>query len=288
MFRSIPIAIASASLFGCGKGTPASGDAAVPTASSAAAPSGAVAPGSAAAHAANAPSGPPSFGPDVDPPEAQQARADLVRRIERDGPPWEDSAPWDPRVLDAVRRTPRHLFMPGAPIRLAYGDHPNPIGHGQTISQPTVVAIMTDAIDLTGAERVLEIGTGSGYQAAVLSVLAREVYSIEIVEELGTTAKKRLADLGYKNVHVRVGDGYKGWPESAPFDRVLLTAAPPEIPAALVNQLKDGGILVAPVGPETAVQRLVRWTKRGSELAKEDLGAVRFVPMVRDREQAKP
>jgi protein-L-isoaspartate(D-aspartate) O-methyltransferase len=292
VFRSIPIAIASASLFGCGKGTPASGDSAVPTTSSAAAPIGAAesaGPQAAQAAQVNAPSGPPSFGPDVDPPEAQQARADLVRRIERGGTPWEGSSRWDARVLDAVRRTPRHLFMPGAPIRLAYGDHPNPIGHGQTISQPTVVAIMTDAIDLTGAERVLEIGTGSGYQAAVLSVLAREVYSIEIVEELGNTAKKRLAELGYKNVHVRVGDGYKGSPESAPFDRILLTAAPPEIPEALVNQLKDGGILVAPVGEETAVQRLVRWKKRGSELAKEDLGAVRFVPMVKEiRDKANP
>jgi protein-L-isoaspartate(D-aspartate) O-methyltransferase len=283
VFRSIPIAIAIASawLFGCGKSTPASGDAAVPSTTVSPAKQG----GSSAMPGSDqtAPSGPPSFGPDVDPPEAQEARADLVRRIERDGPPWEDSAAWDARALDAVRRTPRHLFMPGSPVRLAYGDHPNPIGHGQTISQPTVVAIMTDALDLTGSERVLEIGTGSGYQAAVLALLAREVYSIEIVEELGNTAKKRLAELGYKNVRVRVGDGYKGWPEHAPFDRIILTAAPPEIPRALLEQLREGGILVAPVGEETAVQRLVRWTKRGGELAKEDLGGVRFVPMVREK-----
>lgn len=272
VLRSIPIAIASASLFGCGKSTPASPDADVPApaSTSAAEPARAADPGS------------PVFGPDLDPPEAQQARADLVRRIERGGAPWDDSGPWDPRALDAVRRTPRHLFMPGASVRLAYGDYPNPIGHGQTISQPTVVAIMTDALDLTGAERVLEIGTGSGYQAAVLSLAAREVYSIEIVEELGNAAKKRLAELGYKNVYVRVGDGYKGWPEKAPFDRILLTAAPPEIPGALIEQLREGGILVGPVGEETAVQRLVRWTKRGGELVKEDLGAVRFVPMVRE------
>ena len=283
VLRSIPIAIASASLFGCGKGPPASGDAVTPAATSNPAGANAAPAAVPPPSGAPSPSGPPTFGPDVDPPEAQQARADLVRRIERDGTPWDDSGPWDARVLDAVRRTPRHLFMPGAPVRLAYGDHPNPIGHGQTISQPTVVAIMTDALDLTGAERVLEIGTGSGYQAAVLALLCREVYSIEIVEELGNTAKKRLAELGYRNVHVRVGDGYKGWPESAPFDRILLTAAPPEIPAALLEQLREGGILVAPVGEETAVQRLVRWTKRGGGLAKEDLGAVRFVPMVKDQ-----
>jgi protein-L-isoaspartate(D-aspartate) O-methyltransferase len=284
VLRSIPIAIASASLFGCGKSTPVSGDAAVPTTTSASSHGASGAPGGSGAAGAQeaAPSGPPTFGPDLDPPEAQQARADLVRRIEKDGEPWDDSGPYDPRVLDAIRRTPRHLFMPGAPVRLAYGDHPNPIGHGQTISQPTVVAIMTDALDLTGTERVLEIGTGSGYQAAVLAISAREVFSIEIVEELGNMAKKRLAELGYRNVHVRVGDGYKGWPESAPFDRIVLTAAPPEIPAALLEQLREGGILVAPVGPETAVQRLVRWTKRTGELAKEDLGAVRFVPMVRE------
>jgi protein-L-isoaspartate(D-aspartate) O-methyltransferase len=279
--RSIPVVIASASLFGCGKGMPASGDAAVPATTAASSPAASGATGATpGGPPAAAPGGPLSFSPDLDPPEARTARADLVGRIERGGEPWDDSGPWDPRVLDAIRRIPRHLFMPGAPILLAYGDHPSPIGHGQTISQPTVVAIMTDALELTGAERVLEIGTGSGYQAAVLSVLSRDVYSIEIVEELGNTAKKRLADLGFKNVHVRVGDGYKGWPEHAPFDRILLTAAPPEIPAALVEQLKDGGILVGPVGDVAAVQRLVRWTKRGKELVKTDLGAVRFVPMV--------
>lgn len=275
--RSIPIALASASLFsGCSRSTPAPGDAAAP------APAGtAASPPSAESSPAPPGSGAPQFGPDLDPPEAKQARADLVRRIHTGGDPWDSSGPWDRRVLDAIKAVPRHLFMPGSPIRAAYGDHPNPIGHGQTISQPTVVAIMTDALDLKGGERVLEIGTGSGYQAAVLAVLVRDVYSIEIVEELGTSAKKKLAELGYRNVHVRVGDGYKGWPEHAPFDRILLTAAPPEIPAALIEQLKEGGVLVAPVGEESQVQRLVRWTKRAGKLDKEDLGAVRFVPMVR-------
>jgi protein-L-isoaspartate(D-aspartate) O-methyltransferase len=273
--RSIPIAIASASLFsGCSRGAPAGSDAAI-TPAPASSPAQETKPESSQAPAAKA------ITPELDPPEAKQARAELVRRIQGGGDPWDSSGPWDTRVLDAMRNVPRHLFMPDAPPRAAYGDHPSPIGHGQTISQPTIVAIMSDALELTGPERVLEIGTGSGYQAAVLSVLAREVYSIEIVEELGLAAKKRLEELGYRNVHVRVGDGYKGWPERAPFDRILLTAAPPEIPQALIDQLKEGGVLVAPVGEEGQVQRLVRWTKREGKLAKEDLGAVRFVPMVK-------
>lgn len=215
-----------------------------------------------------------------DPPEAREARARLIRSIQAGGEPWEGAGPWDPRVLDVMREVPRHLFAPSLPMRQAYADQPQPIGHGQTISQPTVVAIMTAALQLTGAERVLEIGTGSGYQAAILGRLAREVYTIEIVAPLGEAAKERLQRLGYANVRVRIGDGYKGWPEAAPFERVLLTAAPPEIPRALIEQLAEGGILVAPVGGEGEVQRLVRWTKRGGALKKEDLGAVRFVPMV--------
>ncbi len=203
-----------------------------------------------------------------------------MRRIVRGGEPWEGSGGWNEQVLEAMRAVPRHLFMPGAPFHLAYSDRPNPIGYGQTISQPTVVAMMTNALNLKGNEKVLEIGTGSGYQAAVLSMLAKEVYSIEIVEELGKSAEQRLNELGYSNVRVRVGDGYKGWPDRAPFDRILLTAAPPEMPKELQDQLKDGGILVAPIGGEFEVQSLVRWTKRGNEFQKENLGAVRFVPMV--------
>jgi protein-L-isoaspartate(D-aspartate) O-methyltransferase len=183
-----------------------------------------------------------------------------------------------PRTLDALREVPRHLFAPQASVAEAYANHAMPIGHGQTISQPTVVAIMTDALRLDGSERVLEIGTGSGYQAAVLARLAREVDSIEIVPELAAQATARLRSLGITNVNVRAGDGYRGWPEHAPYDRIVLTAAPLELPPALVEQLRDGGILVAPVGDDD--QMLYRWTKRAGEMLRESLGAVRFVPMV--------
>ena len=195
----------------------------------------------------------------------------------------------------------RAMFMPEHGIASAYRDMPFPIGHGQTISQPTVVALMTQALALEGTEKVLEIGTGSGYQAAVASLLARELYTIELVEALGRRSQKLLSELGYTatpganaaerahhadgavrlgrgNVHVRIGDGYAGWPEQAPFDRILLTAAPPQMPAALVAQLADGGVIVAPIG--RGEQQLVRWVKRGNELDKKVLGAVRFVPMV--------
>jgi protein-L-isoaspartate(D-aspartate) O-methyltransferase len=209
---------------------------------------------------------------DPDPQAARDARARMVDEVARLDPQL------SPRVLDVLREVPRHRFMPGASLSDAYWNGAHPIGHGQTISQPTVVAIMTDALALDGAERVLEIGTGSGYQAAILAKLAREVYSIELVPALATSATERLRALGYANVHVKQGDGYLGWPEHAPFDRILLTAAPPELPDALVAQLRDGGIIVAPVGERE--QMLYRWTKRGDELKRETLGAVRFVPMV--------
>lgn len=207
-----------------------------------------------------------------DPVEAQLARQRLVRSLAASLPSLDD------RVIAALSKTPRHLFMPLASLANAYEDHAHPIGYGQTISQPTVVAIMSDALALTGAERVLEIGTGSGYQAAVLSLLAKEVFSIEIVPELGEVARRRLEALGYSNVRVKIGDGYQGWSEHAPFDRVILTAAPRELPHALVEQLRDGGLVVAPVGEEE--QFLYRWTKSGGGLRSERLGAVRFVPMV--------
>ncbi|HZR83118.1 MAG TPA: protein-L-isoaspartate(D-aspartate) O-methyltransferase [Candidatus Binatia bacterium] len=208
-----------------------------------------------------------------DGPDARAARGRLVEQVARTTPGL------DPKVLAVLREVPRHLFMPGTGLADAYADNAFPIGHRQTISQPTVVAIMTDALRLRGDERVLEIGTGSGYQAAVLSRLAREVDTIEIVAPLGEEARERLARLGYRNVQVRIGDGYRGWPELAPFDRILLTAAPPELPATLVEQLADGGILVAPVG-EADDQILARWTKHGPALDRELLGGVRFVPMV--------
>jgi protein-L-isoaspartate(D-aspartate) O-methyltransferase len=213
-----------------------------------------------------------------DPPEAQRARVELVREIETFERPWGEAA-WDPRVLDALRRVPRHLFAPGLSMAAAYRDVPQPIGHDQTISQPTIVAVMSAALRLGGRERVLEIGTGSGYQAAVLSLLCGSVYSIELVEPLGLAAKDRLARLGYRNVQVRIGDGYRGWPEAAPFDRIIVTAAPPELPAELGRELRPGGILVAPVGKDA--QMLVRYTKRpDGELEQERLGRVLFVPMV--------
>jgi protein-L-isoaspartate(D-aspartate) O-methyltransferase len=215
---------------------------------------------------------------EADPPEARQMRERLVRQIETFDQPWGDDGGWSPRVIEAMRLVPRHLFMPKASIAAAYRDQPHPIGYDQTISQPTVVALMTQALALRGAEKVLEIGTGSGYQAAVLSLLARQIYSIEIVEPLGRDARARLRELGYHNVEVKIGDGYKGWPEHAPFDRIILTAAPPEMPRALVDQLAPSGILVAPVGDDD--QTLVRWRKVGDALKKEDLGSVRFVPMV--------
>jgi protein-L-isoaspartate(D-aspartate) O-methyltransferase len=215
---------------------------------------------------------------DLDPPEARALRAELVRRV-AEYPPWPAGDAWDPRVLRAIAEVPRHLFVPGAPLVGAYADDPYPIGREQTISQPTVVALMTQALDLGGAERVLEVGTGSGYQAAVLARLAAEVYSVERIASLGEAAAARLAALGYRNVIVRVGDGYAGWPAEAPFDRIVVTAAPAGLPQALLDQLADGGICVAPVGDHWS-QSLVRWRMEKGFLDAENLGPVRFVPML--------
>lgn len=184
----------------------------------------------------------------------------------------------DERVLAAMRRVERHKFIPGIHVASAYEDHPLPIGHGQTISQPYIVALMTELCDLDGSEKVLEIGTGSGYQAAILSLLAKSVYSIEIVEPLGKSARRTLAELGYHNVEVRIGDGYAGWPEEAPFDVIILTAAPPRIPDALLDQLADGGILVAPEGEYA--QELVIATKNHGVISRRTVTYVRFVPMI--------
>jgi protein-L-isoaspartate(D-aspartate) O-methyltransferase len=183
------------------------------------------------------------------------------------------------RVIEAFASVPRHLFVPLAQLPFSYDDEPLPIGFGQTISQPTVVAWMTEALALTGEERVLEIGAGSGYQAAILSLLCREVYSIERIEPLALRARTTLQRLGYP-VQVRAGDGYLGWPEAAPFDRIVVTAAPAMIPKALVEQLADGGILVAPVGGGGWSQQLQSIRKRGSRVEVASLGAVRFVPML--------
>jgi len=191
----------------------------------------------------------------------------------------------DRRVLDAMARVERQLFVPEPLRALAHDDRPLPIGHGQTISQPYVVALMTELARVAPGARVLEIGTGSGYQAAVLSVLAGEVYSIEIVEPLAREARERLARLGYRNVDVRAGDGYRGWPEKAPFDAIVVTAAPPEIPEPLLSQLAIGGRLVAPVGEVS--QELVVIERTASGLRRTSVGLVRFVPMTGEAERRR-
>ena len=184
-------------------------------------------------------------------------------------------------VLGVLRAVPRHLFVPSDMVAHAYEDHPLPIGHGQTISQPYIVAFMTELLEVNKTHRVLEIGTGSGYQAAVLSLVTGAVYTIEIVQPLGEQAAKLLKRLGYGNVEVKIGNGYLGWPEKAPFDRIILTAAPPEIPTALVEQLKPGGKLVAPVGERRFGQDLVVLEKSSSgKVTTKKVLPVAFVPMV--------
>jgi protein-L-isoaspartate(D-aspartate) O-methyltransferase len=209
-----------------------------------------------------------------DPPQAKELRKRLVSHLEDMGELRSR------RVRDALLRVPRHLFVSGGEsLREAYANVPLPIGFGQTISQPAVVALMTEELELGGEERVLEIGTGSGYQSAVLSLLVREVYSMELFPELAEAAARRLTELGYHNVHVAQGDGAGGWPEHAPFDRVIATAAARAVRPEWIAQLSEGGILVAPVGGRGG-QRLLRLRKRAGETVSEDLGWVAFVPML--------
>lgn len=185
----------------------------------------------------------------------------------------------DHRVLNTMRQTPRHEFIPNDQWPYAYRDFPLPIGYEQTISQPYIVGLMTSLLKLKGNEKVLEIGTGSGYQAAVLSPLCNAVFTIEIVKELAERSAKTLKDLGYDNIHVKWGDGYQGWPNEAPFDAIIVTAAPPELPPKLFEQLKIGGRLVIPVG--SIWQELWVITKlQGGIMDKESVIPVRFVPMV--------
>jgi protein-L-isoaspartate(D-aspartate) O-methyltransferase len=184
----------------------------------------------------------------------------------------------DQAVLEAIGRVPRRLFVPLASRHLAYADQPLAIGHGQTISQPYIVAYMTEALQTSPDQTVLEIGTGSGYQAAVLAELVRDVYSIEIVPELADEARRALAEAGYRNVHVRTGNGYLGWPAHAPFPRIIVTAAPDEIPLALVEQLAVGGRMVLPVGDTRQEIAIVTKTDRG--ITEQRTLPVRFVPMV--------
>jgi protein-L-isoaspartate(D-aspartate) O-methyltransferase len=185
-----------------------------------------------------------------------------------------------PGVLRVMRTTPRHLFVPLESREQAYNDHPLAIGHGQTISQPYIVAFMTELLEPARSQKVLEIGTGSGYQTAVLSPLVGHVYSIEIVPELARDSAALLAKLGHKNVTVRHGDGYQGWQEHAPFDRIILTAAPPDVPPKLIEQLKPGGKLVAPVGRGFGQQLIVIDKDRAGKLKRREVLPVRFVPMV--------
>ena len=189
----------------------------------------------------------------------------------------------DPQVLAAMSRVPRHLFVPPALEHQAYDDNPLPIGYGVTISQPYIVALMTQAAGIKPGQRLLEIGTGSGYQAAILATLTHEVYSIELIPELAQSASERLARLGYGQVQVKSGDGYLGWPEFAPFDAIIVTAAAPEIPPALKDQLKDGGRLVIPVGPTFGPQYLLRLTRHGNTFQQERLTSVAFVPLVKPK-----
>jgi protein-L-isoaspartate(D-aspartate) O-methyltransferase len=187
----------------------------------------------------------------------------------------------DPHVLDAMGKINRHLFVPEQYRSMAYSDHPLPIGHAQTISQPYIVAFMSELLKVKKTDRVLEIGTGSGYQAAVLGEIVKEVYSIEIIEKLGKRSAALLNKLGYTNIFTRIGDGYQGWPEKAPFDKIIVTAAPPEIPPALIEQLKPGGLMIVPVG--TTYQELILIEKTQEGIKKKSVLPVRFVPMVKEK-----
>lgn len=182
-------------------------------------------------------------------------------------------------VMEAMSRVPRHLFVQESFQHQAYGDHPLPIGENQTISQPYVVGLMTEALRLTGKERVLEIGTGSGYQTAVLAELAEQVFTIERIRSIGLAAQKRLEQLGYANIVYKVFDGTYGWRDQGPFDAILVAASAPDVPQALIEQLKDSGRLVAPIGDKTG-QRMVVLTRNGTRTTQQNLGDCTFVPLI--------
>ena len=187
----------------------------------------------------------------------------------------------DERVIQAMRKVERHLFVPEEYAHRAYDDDPVPIGYGQSISQPYIVAFMTELLKLDSTDRVLEIGTGSGYQAAILAEICKSVYTIELIPQLANRAKNLLSELGYKNLFVKAGDGYKGWPEYAPFDAIIVTCAPTHIPRPLEKQLKEGGRMIIPVG-EKYVQELVLLEKKDGRLRRRNVLPVTFVPMVDD------
>lgn len=223
----------------------------------------------------------------MDDREIAAARDRLLEEIAaeaRQTADWTGRAVISPRVMAALRRVPRHVFVPAADRCYAYQNRPLSIGCGQTISQPYIVAIMTELLDLSEDDRVLEIGCGSGYQAAVLAEVAREVYSLEVVPELAEEARMRLERLNYANVHVRIGDGFEGWPEQAPFDAIIVTSAPSSMPEILSEQLKPGGRLVIPVGDTGEAQMLYRCERMpDGQMACARMLPVAFVPMVRER-----
>ena len=215
----------------------------------------------------------PAPAPTPGPDPTQQARDEMVHeQIAARGVADRD-------VLRAMTTVERHRFVPGSYQNLAYEDHPLPIGYGQTISQPYIVALMTEALKLEPGDRVLEVGTGSGYQAAILAEVGAEVYTVEIIPELAAQAEELLRDLGYAQVHVKNLDGYFGWAEHAPYDAIIVTAAPDHLPQPLAGQLAEGGRLIVPIGPQGSVQTLWLFEKQGGELAATNLGAVPFVPL---------
>ena len=215
----------------------------------------------------------------------RKAMVDTIVALTRETAAETGRASLDSRVLTAMNKVPRHRFVPADQEPNAYANRPLPIGNGQTISQPFIVALMTDMLGLKATDRVLEIGTGCGYQAAVLAELAREVYTIEIVAPLAREAAARFAELGYRNINARSGDGYRGWPAHAPFDAIIVTAAAPEVPPALIEQLKPGGKLVIPVGAQWSGQelRVIEKDQHGKTTTRNAL-AVRFVPLTREKE----
>ena len=217
------------------------------------------------------------YNPAVAQPQPDPFEARRLQMVEQD---IEARGVKDALVLKAMRKVQRHLFVEQSLWPKAYNDHPLPIGDGQTISQPYVVALMTEALALRGDERVLEVGTGSGYQAAILAEIVKEVFTIEIRPEIYTKTRDRLQKLGYKNIHLKQGDGYLGWPEYAPFDAVIVTASANHIPPPLLTQLKEGGRLIMPLGSTTFYQNLTLVTKRLGKVEVKELGAVAFVPLV--------